>query len=260
MSLVNYSVDASGVARLTLNRAEKLNAFSRTLCDEYLAHLTTIEGEIAKHKIRALLLDTSSDKAFCAGADLKERESMNEAQIDEQLAVQRKMMDRTAALAVPTIAILRGIAFGGGLELALACDFRIAAPGVQMGLTELKLAIIPGSGGTQRLSRLIGLARAREMILLARRVSAETALSYGLVNEVTKDIDTAVKSYTDAILESAPLAQRAAKEALAAGFDLPLKEALNLERKCYDVVLKSKDRVEGLAAFLQKRAPKYQGA
>lgn len=260
MSLVQYAVEPSGLAKIILNRPDKLNAFSRGLCDAYLARLDELEADIKKDRVKLVVIDSSSDKAFCAGADLKERAAMNADEIDAQLTLQRQMMDRTASLPVPTLAVLRGVAFGGGLELALACDLRVAALTAQMGLTELKLAIIPGSGGTQRLARLIGLARAREMIMLSKRLNAPTAKIYGLVNEVNADVDVVVTEYVDAILASGPIAQRAAKRAINGGMNLSLGEALDFERECYEMVLQSRDRTEGLTAFLAKRPPKYQGA
>ncbi len=259
MILVNYFLDARGVATLTLNRPEKLNAFSKELCEHYLNQLSQLEKDIQQKKARIAVIDTSSDKAFCAGADLKEREAMNESQISEQLNVQRQMMDRTAALAIPTIAMLRGVAFGGGLELALACDFRLAKPTAQLGLTETRLGIIPGSGGTQRLTRLVGVARAKELILLAKRVTATEGVAIGIINCVDEDLGSALESYVSAILEAGPLALISAKRSIDEGAALPLAKALDVERECYERVLKSKDRVEGLQAFLEKRKPRYQG-
>ena len=259
MELVNLSIDERGVARIVLNRPDKLNAFSRALCDAYLLALGKVESGLAGGKVRVVILDSSSDKAFCAGADLKERAGMDEKQIDEQLRVQRQMMDRTEALAAPTLAVLRGVAFGGGLELALSCDFRLARDTVQLGLTETKLAIIPGSGGTQRLTRLVGVARAKELILLARRLDARAAAHLGIVNEVTENLDLLVESYVDNLLEAGPLALAAAKAAIQRAPDLVLGEGLDFERSCYERVLKSQDRVEGLEAFMEKRKPRYSG-
>lgn len=259
MSLIEFSLDSFGVACLTLNRPEKMNAFSRALCQEYLATLTEVEAKIAKGNLRVLIIKSSSDKAFCAGADLKEREAMSVEQINEQLKIQRQMMDRTAQLSVPTIAVIEGIAFGGGLELALCCDLRIASLNAQMGLTELRLGIIPGSGGTQRLARLVGLARARELIHLAKRIDATRAESIGLVNVTTLNVPEALQEYIEAILATGPLAQQAAKRAINLGYDMPLNEALNHERSCYETVLHSQDRIDGMQAFLEKRNPKYRG-
>jgi len=260
MSLVNLSCDSKGIARLVLNRPEKLNAFSRELCQSYLQQLDVLEKDIDAGRVRMVVIESASPKAFCAGADLKERQTMDEKEISEQLIVQRKMTDGTAALEVPTIAVLNGVAFGGGLELALSCDFRIAKPGVMMGLTELKLGIIPGSGGTQRLTRLVGLAKSKEMIHFAKRVDAHAAHEMGLVSDVGEDLDAILDSYIEIVLETAPMAQRAAKKAIEGGADAEtLKEALDFERACYGMVLKTKDRIEGLNAFLEKREAKYTG-
>ena len=259
MELINLSIDNRGVARVVLNRPDKLNAFSRALCDAYLLTLGKLESQIASGKVRLVMLDSSSDKAFCAGADLKERAAMDEKEIDEQLRVQRQMMDRTESLKAPTVAVLRGVAFGGGLELALSCDFRLARDSVQLGLTETKLAIIPGSGGTQRLTRLVGVARAKELIMLGRRIDARSAADLGIVNEVSENLDLLVESYVDNLLEAGPLALAAAKAAIQRAPDLALSEGLDFERSCYESVLRSQDRVEGLEAFMEKRKPRYSG-
>jgi methylglutaconyl-CoA hydratase len=259
VSLVKYTLDDRGVARLTLNRAEKLNAFSRALCDEYLKCLDAANSDVTSLRARVVLIDSATEKAFCAGADLKERATMNEAQINEQLKIQREMMDRTAALNVPTAALISGVAFGGGLELALCCDFRFAHVSSQMGLTELRLGIIPGSGGTQRLSRLVGEAKAKEMIMLAKRIGANEAKHIGLVNEVGSDLIKLSEDMIDSVLETAPLAQLAAKKAIELGTNMEMPQALDFERLCYDKVLKSQDRIEGLQAFIEKRKPKFQG-
>lgn len=259
MSLVQIKIQNNGEAFLVLNRPEKLNAFSKELCHNFLEALDQIEAAIKENKIRILFLSSQTPKAFCAGADLKERALMSDSEVRSQLSIQRQMMDRVEALPVPTVALIQGVAFGGGLELALACDFRVATEDAQMGLTELRLAIIPGSGGTQRLSRLIGFAKAKEMILLSKRVGASEALAMGLVNEVTKNIDESRQSFAEQVLATGPIAQNAAKRAILGGFNMDLVQALDHEQKCYEMVLKSKDRVEGLEAFLAKRSPQYQG-
>jgi methylglutaconyl-CoA hydratase len=260
MSLVNLSCDARGIARLVLNRPEKLNAFSKELCHSYLQQLDVLEKDIDARRVLMVVIESASPKAFCAGADLKERQAMNEKEISDQLITQRKMMDGTAALEVPTVALLNGAAFGGGLELALACDFRLAKPGALMGLSELRLGIIPGSGGTQRLTRLVGLAKAKELIHLAKKIDAHAAQDIGLVNEVGTDLDAILENYIEAVLATAPMAQRAAKKAIEGGLDADtLKEALDFERACYGMVLKTEDRVEGLNAFIEKREPSYKG-
>lgn len=173
----------------------------------------------------------------------------------------RDTLQQVATLPQPTIAAINGAAFGGGLELALACDLRIAAAGAHMGLTETSLGIIPGGGGTQRLARLVGPGRAKELILSARRVSAADAARFGLVEEVVDptDFGRRVRALAQAIADNAPIAVRAAKEAIDRGLELPLLEGLALETSLYGRTLNTRDRLEGLRAFAEKRRPEYRG-
>jgi enoyl-CoA hydratase/carnithine racemase len=174
----------------------------------------------------------------------------------------RAVMDDVEALPQPTIGLVNGFAFGGGTELLLACDLRIAAPHAQLGLTETSLAIIPGAGGTQRLPRLIGKARAKELILTARKIDAAEAERIGLVNRVApagklREVGLEVAR---AIAANGPIAVRAAKRAIDQGSELPLAQGLEVEGRCYELVLPTRDRVEALTAFAEKRAPNYVGA
>jgi enoyl-CoA hydratase/carnithine racemase len=159
------------------------------------------------------------------------------------------------------VAAINGVALGGGTELALACDLRVAAPHAELALTEVRLGIIPGGGGTQRLARLIGSGRAKDLILTGRRVGADEALSMGLVNRVTPagGVIVAARELAQAISQNAPLALAAAKHAVDEGADLAIEPALRLELEKYELVLKSEDRLEGLRAFAEKRAPRFQG-
>jgi enoyl-CoA hydratase/carnithine racemase len=158
------------------------------------------------------------------------------------------------------VAAINGVAFGGGLELALACDFRIAAPSAQLGLTEVRLGILPGAGGTQRLPRLIGAARAKELILLGRRIDAARALEIGLVNAVTDDLPAAVDALARELEGCAPISVAKAKEAIDRGLDVDIDTGLSVERHCYDATLGTEDRLEGLRAFAEKRPPRYTGS
>ncbi len=257
--LCEFEKSADGIGILRLNRPEKLNALSKDLMLELIGNLRECHREAQTFELRVLLLTSSSERAFCAGADLGERIAMSEKQVEEVLDLQRELMDACAAIPCPTIAVLQGVAFGGGLELALACDLRISQPMAKVGLTETHLAIIPGAGGTQRLSRLIGLAKAKELIFMARRLSATEALEMGLVNCVTDEPLTLALQWAQEIFKGGPIAQVAAKEALEKGSEADLARALDIERQAYSKVLKSKDRIEGLQAFIEKRSPKYQG-
>ncbi|HET7503572.1 MAG TPA: enoyl-CoA hydratase-related protein, partial [Kofleriaceae bacterium] len=161
----------------------------------------------------------------------------------------------------PTICAMNGSAYGGGLELALACDFRILVEGAEVGLTEVRLGIMPGAGGTQRLPRLIGEARAKELILLGRRISAARAFEIGLVHQLVPraGLTAAVEALLAELKGCAPLSVQSAKSAIERGYGKPLTEGLDIERECYDVTLFSEDRDEGLAAFAEGRAPDYRG-
>jgi enoyl-CoA hydratase/carnithine racemase len=210
--------------------------------------------------VRAVIV-TGSGKAFSAGADLKERRGFTLEETRAFLEQLGTLLSALAALPCPVIAAINGAAFGGGLELALACDFRIAAEGAPMGLVETRLGIIPGAGGTQRLARLIGVARAKELIVTGRRLDAAAARGWGIVSEVVPpaELEAAAQRLADEIAGAAPLAVAQAKAAIDGGVGLSLGEGLLLERRAYEVVLTSADRDEGLAAFAEKRTPVFQG-
>jgi enoyl-CoA hydratase/carnithine racemase len=248
-----------GVAVWTIDRPDRMNALSRST-------LFAI-GKLAREaqdnaSVRAIVLTGAGEKAFCAGADLKERQGMTENDVRVQVELYRQELGPLDASRKPVVAAINGAALGGGLELALCCDLRVAAAHAVLGLPETSLGIIPGAGGTQRLPRVVGEARAKEMILLARRLSAEEALAWGLVNRVTPVgkavVDDAVE-WIAPIAEGAPLAQAAALEAVDRAWGTSLDVGLALERVSYDRTLVSEDRREALAAFAEKRRPSFQG-
>jgi methylglutaconyl-CoA hydratase len=242
---------------LRLSRPDAANALSKGLVDEFAGAV----GQLAEDSsVRAVVI-TGAGKAFCAGADLKERMGMTVDETREFLDELGGTLSTLAALPCPVIAALNGVAFGGGLELALACDLRVAAEGVMMGLVETRLGIIPGAGGTQRLARIVGVARAKELILTGRRFDAATAHGFGLVSEVVPaaQLEAVVGRLVDEIAGCAPLAVGHAKAAIDGGITLTLAGGLALERRCYEGVLGSADRDEGLRAFLEKRPPVFQG-
>ena len=247
-----------GVAWVRLHRPEARNALSRQVCRE-LGDLAQSLGEDAD--VRAVVLTGAGDRAFCAGADLKERKGVSAEDAGPYLDAISGAANAWAAIPKPTIAAMNGSAFGGGLELALACDFRIAVPGASYALTEVRLGIIPGAGGTQRLPRLIGVSRAKEMILAGRKVSSERALEIGLVGEVVEasELEAAAMAFCEELSECAPLSVTMAKRAIDRGLDMPLDEGLSFERACYDVTLFTEDRDEGLRAFAEKRKPRFRG-
>ena len=248
------------LAWVTLDRPEVMNALSFDTLDQFAGHVAALAGD---PEARVVLITGAGDKAFCAGADLKERVGFTEAQTRAFVARIGDTFAALAALPQPTIAVLNGVAYGGGLELALACDLRVGATTSKLGLTETSLAIIPGAGGTQRLPRLIGPARAKELIFSARRLDAAEALSIGLLNAVVepRELVARAEALARSIAANGPLAVRAAKEAIGlADGRGSLAENLQRERALYlERVLPSADRLEALAAFRDKRPPQFTG-
>lgn len=247
------------VAVLTIDRADRRNALSR---DALLA-FGRLGRELADDPaVRAIVITGAGDKAFCAGADLKERQGMSPDDVRRQVGLYRTELGVLARSPKPVVAAINGVAFGGGLELALICDLRVAAPHAELALPETSLGIIPGAGGTQRLPRVVGEARAKEMILLGRRLTAPEALAWGLVNRVSPEgapvVDDAI-AWIEPIASGAPIAQAAALRAIEDGYDVPLELGLEIERVHYDETLRSEDRLEALRAFAEKRKPVYKG-
>jgi methylglutaconyl-CoA hydratase len=210
--------------------------------------------------VRALIL-AGNDKAFSAGADLKERAGMTPEQTRTFLRKIRGIMDLVERVPMPTIAALEGVAFGGGCELALSCDLRVLGKNAKVGLTEVSLGIIPGAGGTQRLPRLIGASKAKELIFTARRLTADDALAYGLANHVVEagSALTKARALAAEIANNAPIAVEAAKAAIDGGVGVGISEGLLLEQRAYEVTLYTEDRREALKAFSEKRPPVFQG-
>lgn len=247
------------IALVTLDRAERMNALSRAL----VARFGEIGRELtSQDDVRLIIVTGSGDKAFCAGADLKERAGMSADEVRALLLAYETELGWLERIEVPTLAAINGAALGGGLELALLCDLRIAAEHAVLGLPETSLGVIPGAGGTQRLPRLLGEARAKELILRAARLSAPEALILGLVNQVMPKSDQfllEVINWADPILNGAPLAIRAALTAMRGATTRDLKDGLALERAAYEQCLASEDRLEALAAFSEKRKPIFKG-
>lgn len=246
------------VAILTIAREARANALSRGLLAEFGHVRQQLEAD---DQLRAIVITGAGDKAFCAGADLKERASMSHAEVRSMLLEYEHSLGWLAHSRRPVVAAINGAALGGGLELALLCDLRMASPHAVFGLPETGLGIIPGAGGTQRLPRVVGRARATEMILLGSRLSAEQALEVGLVHRLSPDrasLLEATLEWIEPILSGAPIAQAAALAALEA-LELPLAQGLERERQLYEQCLDSEDRQEALAAFKAKRKPVFQG-
>jgi enoyl-CoA hydratase/carnithine racemase len=242
----------------TIDGEARRNAISRAALAEFEERVARVSRD---HDIRAVVLTGAGERAFCAGADLKERAGMSETEVRAFLAQLGRTLRAMEHSDCVFIAALNGAALGGGTELALACDFRVASPTAELGLTEVRLGIIPGGGGTQRLPRLVGPARAKDLILTGRRVSAAEALAMGLVQRLAPEgrlLEVAL-GLAEQVAANAPLAVAAAKHAVDEGLSLRLDEALALEQRHYQTVLASEDRLEGLAAFAAKRPPVFHG-
>lgn len=246
------------VAILTIARATAANALSIQMLDEMNKVLDEVEFDAS---IRVVIVTGEGDKAFCAGADLKERKDMNEEQVRQTLAYIGQTVNRFDMLSKPVIAAINGVAFGGGLELALACDLRLASTTAKVGLTETSLGIIPGAGGTQRLPRLIGMGKAKELIYTARRISAKEAQQYGIVEYSCEpdELMEKAKKLAHEMAINAPLSIIQAKEAINLGMQTDIRTGLKIENLAYNNLLNTEDRLEGLKAFQEKRLPKYIG-
>jgi enoyl-CoA hydratase/carnithine racemase len=251
-----------GILILTLNRPEAMNCFNFDL----LAVLAdTIREANFDMSLRCIIItgakagDDAKKWSFSTGADLKERRTMSDDQVRRFIFTIRSTFTAVEQVRVPVIAAINGFAFGGGTELALACDLRIASSNVVMGLTETSLAIIPGAGGTQRLPRIVGVAK--ELIFTARRIDADTALKIGLVSRVVepdKLIEAALELARE-IAKNGPIGVAQAKFAINYGSEASLGVALPLESKAYEGTIPTKDRLEALAAFAEKRKPVFKG-
>ena len=249
---------AEGVATITLDRPDVLNAMNDAMRRELTDCFTDLA---ANDSVRVVVVTGAGERAFSAGADIREFvEPLAPVRFREQRRQLdfRQVMDRCPQ---PIIAAIRGYALGGGLELALACDIRIAGEDAQLGLTEVNLAIIPGGGGTQRLPRLVGRGKALEMILTGARVPADEALRIGLVERVVPPAQVlpAALQLARALADKAPVALRYAKEAVVKGLELPLADGLRLESDLSTLLRTTEDRLEGARAFLEKRRPRWRG-
>ncbi len=252
------SQEQNGIMVLTLNRPEVMNSFNFALVHALSDRIGSLRF---RPDIRVIILTGAGDKAFCAGADLKERVTYTDIQVKEFITTIRDLFSEIENLNQPVIAAINGVALGGGTELALASDIRIASEDASMGLTETRLAIIPGGGGTQRLPRLVGRSKAKEMIFTGRRVSAKEALDMGLVNKVSpkKDLLAKAQAMATLICESGPIAVAQAKYAINKGLETDLNTGLAIESNAYWLTIPTQDRLEGLAAFREKRKPVYKG-
>lgn len=246
------------VAYVTLNRPEAHNALAKATNEE----LKAVAASLASNsQVHAVVLRGAGEKSFCAGADLKERKGVGPQETGPYVDAIAGAINAWARLPKPTLAVVNGFAFGGGMELAIACDMRIASDNAVFGLTEVRLGIMPGAGGTQRLPRLIGVSAAKELILLGSRIDAARALALGLVMQVVPyaKLDEVIASILGELRLCAPTSTAMAKQAIDRGIEVGIDEGLRIERACYEVTLFTEDRNEGLRAFAAKRPPVYQG-
>jgi len=242
-------------ALIRLNRPQALNALSFMLVQD----LSRAIDEVAASDARALLVTGTGDKAFCAGADIAELAGRTLAQTKRGAELGQATMSKIERLPMPSVAIINGYAFGGGLELALACTFRLVTPNAKLGLPEIKLGLIPGYGGTQRLPRVVGEARALEMILTAKTLDAQTALAWGLASRVVAGdpLAAGIAFAREFSCYSLP-ALGFAREAVQRALDTPVHEGLRIEADISTLAFQTEDAAEGMAAFMAKRKPAFK--
>ncbi len=258
-SYVRYErAEGASVVTITVDRPDKLNALDEEVMrqiDEAFARARSDEGG------RVVVLTGAGEKAFVAGADIGELAKMDVRGGKAKSVRGQAILGRIESLGKPVVAMINGYAFGGGLELALACHLRTMAAETKIGLPEVGLAIFPGYGGTQRLPRIVGRGRALELILTGDPVDAETALRYGLVNRVAPaaELGEVTQGLAAKLASRGPLAQGAALEAVLRGSETTLEEGLRIEADLFGIIASTADMREGLTAFLEKRKPSYRG-
>ncbi len=247
-----------GVATLRLNRPKALNALDPDTLRALDAALRQIDGDPG---VRAVVITGAGDRSFCAGADIAAMAAMGPTEGHPYCRLGHEVLGRVADLRVPVVAAVNGAALGGGLELALACDFVLASERAKLGLPEITLGLIPGFGGTQRLVRRIGLAPARRLVYLGAVIGAAEALALGIVDRVVpgERLAEEAEAFARELSTRAPVALRQAKRATRAAVETSLDAGLRLEVEAFAATFASEDRVEGLRAFLEKRSPRWQG-
>lgn len=246
------------IATITLNRPDALNAFNKDVVEEILKALEDAKND---EKIRVVILTGAGEKAFSAGADIKTMKGFDALKARELSLMGEKLCTAIENFEKPVIAAINGYALGGGLEVAMACDLRIASDKAKMGQTEINIGLIPGWGGTQRLTRLIGKTKAKELVFTGKMIDAKTAEQLGLVNMVVPadQFREAVRKFAMELAEKAPVALRIAKALINKGADMSLDAAIALEREGFGVVGSTEDLQEGVSAFIEKRKPVFKG-
>ncbi len=249
---------SEGIATVTLNRPEAMNAFSKDVISEILDAIEDLRNDDA---IRVMVLTGAGEKAFSSGADIKSMIGMTALKARELSLMGETLCLALENLGKPVIAALNGYALGGGLEVAMSCDLRIASESARMGQTEVNIGLIPGWGGTQRLTRLVGMTKAKELVYTGKMIDAKTAEQLGIINMVVSAdrFRETVRQFALDLVSKAPVAVRIAKELINKGSDIGLNSALALEREGFSVVASSEDLKEGVAAFTEKRKPAFKG-
>jgi len=249
---------SEGIATITMNRPEALNAFSAEVVSEILQ---AIEDVKVDESVRVVVLTGAGEKAFSAGADIKAMKGMNALKARELSQMGERLCNALENLEKPVIAAINGYALGGGLEVAMACDIRIASENARMGQTEINIGLIPGWGGTQRLTRLIGATKAKELIFTGKMIDARTAEQLGLVNMVVPQdkFRETVRQFALELAQKAPVALKVAKALINKGAEISLDAAIALEREGFGVVASTEDLQEGVSAFIEKRKPVFKG-
>jgi enoyl-CoA hydratase len=257
MEFVRLDIDGA-VAVLTIDRPKALNALNRQVLEEMDEAIARVSHDAA---LRALIVTGGGEKAFVAGADIGEMQSYTTAQALMFAQLGHRVLGALEALHVPTIAAVNGFALGGGCELALSCDLVYASEKAKLGLPEVTLAVIPGFGGTQRLTRLLGKARAKELIFTGEMIDAAKAKEIGLVLDVLPPAELLphCKKIAATIAKRGPLAVAQAKRVIEHGADLPLKDACELERQAFALLFGTADQREGMKAFFEKRPAEFKG-
>lgn len=247
------------VVLVTMNRPDVANALNTQMGRDLMTWFEEIA--LDPGDVRCIVLTGAGDKAFCAGGDLKERKGMTDEAWKSQHAVFERMLRAILASPVPVVGAINGVAYGGGTEIAAACDFIYAAEHARFALTEVTLGIMPGCGGTQNLPRAVGERRAKEIVLTGRPFSAAEAAEWGLVNRVLPgpELMTAAIATASAMARNAPISVRQAKHAIHHGLQMSLPDALAFEIEAYNRTIPTEDRREGILAFNEKRRPVFRG-
>lgn len=255
---ITYEREPNNIGILTINRPNVLNALNWDTLGELREFL---EDVLPKEDLKALIITGAGDKAFVAGADIAQMNEMNERDFQDYVDYAHRVYELIENEPCPSIAAINGYALGGGCELALACDIRIASEKARLGFPEVKLGIFPGWGGTQRVTRILGLGKTKELVFTGDMVNAEEALRIGLVERVVPhaEIMNEAKKLAGEIAKRGPIAVRLSKTAINAGSEMDLQKALLLEKTLVSLCFDSQDRIEGMKAFLEKREPLFTG-